>query len=282
MVHHYLHEDPEKQGSHPDLNGQLPHGAAGVAPAAAAGAVRGSHGSAGAALWSLGGEGGALQAAGGGGRRARGGGGGEGSVPASRSGLRDTQIPASSGPTPGHADRRRVRDSLLTCDRCCSSVSWACARRPGPRRGSLGMPRCRRRRLPPGALRGFPAPGRPLGSAPGSTLCRRPLCASSPAGDSCSGSLLFLHAPASGLEVDGRFGDSLALRTALATSGSTWEHFFLSVFWLPYTLPTSDFPFPPLILESSQEIGPNLCFLSEGARLVYKNPDTDPYATTVM
>lgn len=77
-MHHYLHEDPEEQGSHPDLNGQLPHGAARVAPAAAAGAVRGSHDSAGAALRSLGGEGGALQAAGGGGRRAWGGGGGKG------------------------------------------------------------------------------------------------------------------------------------------------------------------------------------------------------------
>lgn len=92
-VHHYLHEDPKEQSSHPDLDGELPHGATGVAPAAAAGAVRGSHGSAGAARLSLGGEGGALQAAGGGGRRARGGGGGEGSAPTSRSGLPDTQTP---------------------------------------------------------------------------------------------------------------------------------------------------------------------------------------------
>lgn len=90
-AHHYLHEDPKEQGSHPDLDGQLSHGAAGVAPAAAAGAVRGSHGSAGAARQSLGCEGGALQAAGGGGRRARGGGGGKGSAPISRSRLPDTQ-----------------------------------------------------------------------------------------------------------------------------------------------------------------------------------------------
>lgn len=155
------------------------------------------------------------------------------------------------------------------------SVSWACAWRPVPRRGSLGMPRCLRRRLPPCALRGFPATGRPLGSAPGGSFRRRPLRASSPTGDSCSGSLLFLPKPARGHEVDGRFGDSLALRIALASPGFTWERFFLSAFWIPYTLPTSDFLFPPLILESSQEIAPNLCFLSEGARLTYKNHDTD-------
>lgn len=37
---HYLHEDPEEQGSDPDLDGQLPHGAARAVPgAAAAGAL---------------------------------------------------------------------------------------------------------------------------------------------------------------------------------------------------------------------------------------------------
>lgn len=36
---HYLHEDPEEQGSDPDLDGQLPHGAAGAAPGAAAAVV---------------------------------------------------------------------------------------------------------------------------------------------------------------------------------------------------------------------------------------------------
>jgi hypothetical protein len=71
---HYLHEDPEEQGSHPDLDGQLPHGAARTAPAAAADALRGSRSSARAARQILSGEGGALQAAGGGGRRAPGGG----------------------------------------------------------------------------------------------------------------------------------------------------------------------------------------------------------------
>lgn len=80
---HYLHENPEEQGSHPDLDGQLPHGVARAAPAAAVGALRGSRSSAGAGSPTLGGEGGALQAAGGGGRRAPGGGGqtggGEGS-----------------------------------------------------------------------------------------------------------------------------------------------------------------------------------------------------------
>lgn len=165
-AHHYLHEDPKEQGSHPDLDGQLPHGAAGVAPAAAAGAVRGSHGSARAARQSLGGEGGALQAAGGGGRRARGGGSGEGSAPISRSGLPDTQTPHRPLQVPlaippiGGA-------SGTPCSFAPSAVSvfWAPAWHLRPGRGSLGKPRCCNRGLPC-ALRGFPATGRPLGSAP--------------------------------------------------------------------------------------------------------------------
>lgn len=126
--------------------------------------------------------------------------------------------PASSGPTPDHAGQGRVRNSLLTCKQCRFCVLGS---RPAPRtqRESLGKSRCRRRHLPPGALHRFPTTGRPLGSAPGFTLSRRSLRASSPAGDSCSGSLLFLHKPTRGHEVDGRFGDTLALRIALASSG---------------------------------------------------------------
>ena len=94
---HYLHEDPEKQGSDPDLDGQFSHGAAGAAPAAAAaGAVRGSPAARPApALQTRGGKGGALQAAGGGGGRAPEGraGGGEGSAQTSCLRLRGSGTP---------------------------------------------------------------------------------------------------------------------------------------------------------------------------------------------
>lgn len=239
-MHHYLHEDPEEQGSHPDLNGQLPHGAAGVAPAAAAGAVRGSHGSARTALRSLG-EGGALQAAGGGGRRARGGGGREDLVPASRSGLPDTQtphrplqVPLPITPIARQGLPAHLRSVLFLCPGLAPGAqdlggeAWGC---PAVVAAASLPARCAA-----SWLLGGPWALRP----PGSTLLRRPRRASSPAGDSCSGSLLFLHTPARGQEIDGRFGESLALRTALTSSGSTWECFFLPATCSPYTLPTSD------------------------------------------
>lgn len=146
-AHHYLHEDPKEQGSHPDLDGQLPHGAARVAPAAATGAVRGSHGSAGAASQSLGCKGGALQAAGGGGRRARGGGGEKGSAPISRSGLPDTQ----TGRFRSHSRSRRS-GTLRGLPAPLSRVQFPCPglapRTRDPRREAWGSPRCSRRGLP--------------------------------------------------------------------------------------------------------------------------------------
>lgn len=151
--------------------------------------------------------------------------------------------PASSGPTPDHSGQGRVRNSLLTCKQCCFCVLGS---RPALRtqEGKPGEAPLSCRHLPPGALHRFPTTGRPLGSAPGCTLSRRSLRASSPAGDSCSGSLLFLHTPARGHEVDGRFGDTLALRIALASSGHARERFFLPAFCPPSTLPTSDSFFP--------------------------------------
>lgn len=273
-MHHYLHKDPEEKGSHPDLDGQLPHGAAGVAPAAAAGAVRGSHGSAGAALRSLGGEGGALQAAGGGGRRARGGGGGEGSVPASRSGLPDTQTPASSGPTPDNADQGRVRDSLLTCDQCCFCV-LGLRLAPRTQEGKPGgcpavvaaasLPaRCAASRL-----LGRPWAPRPAARSAGGR-CAPPLQPATPALALCS---FFAHP-----HVDMEMG-ALGI---LSHSGQPWHSLAppgsASSFLLSDPLRSYQpqiFFSPPLILESSQKIAPNLCFLSEGARLEYKNPDTN-------
>lgn len=108
---HYLHEDPEKQGSDPDLDGQFSHGAAGAAPAAAAaaaGALGGSRSSASAGSPDPGGEGGALQAAGGGGRREAGAGrgragGGSGlspNLPPQARGLADAEMTAPDAPRP--------------------------------------------------------------------------------------------------------------------------------------------------------------------------------------
>lgn len=151
-AHHYLHEDPKEQGSHPDLDGQLSHGADGVAPAAATGAVRGSHGSAGAARQSLGCEGGALQAAGGSGRRARGGGGGEGSAPISRSGLPDTQtthrplrIPLAIALIGGASGTPCLPAPLSRVQFPCLGLA---PRTRDPGREAWGSPRCRRRGLP--------------------------------------------------------------------------------------------------------------------------------------
>lgn len=61
-----------------------------------------------------------------------------------------------------------------------------------------------------------------------------------------SGSLLFLHTPARGHEVDGRFGDTLALRIALASSGHARECFFLPAFCPlpPYQPQILSFPTP--------------------------------------
>lgn len=166
---HYLHEDSEEQGSDPDLDGQLPHGAAGAAPGAAAadGALGGSRSSTGAGSPDPGRRG--RRAAGRG--RGREAGAGRGRAlgraqpkpPAADPGARGRRarrspprLPTPSWGRPGDSPRPGAERRLRALVR---------ALRPRPRegRGSPGKPR---RRLPC-AFPGSPASGRPLRSAPG-------------------------------------------------------------------------------------------------------------------
>lgn len=155
------------------------------------------------------------------------------------------------------------------------SVSWVCAWRPGPRRGSLGdallssPPPPSPARCAASRLLGGPWAPRPAARSAGGR-CAPPLQPATPALALCS---FFAHP-----HVDMEMG-ALGI---LSHSGQPWHSLAppgsASSFLLSDPLRSYQpqiFFSPPLILESSQKIAPNLCFLSEGARPEYKNPDTN-------
>lgn len=276
-AHHYLHEDPKEQGSHPDLDGQLPHGAAGVAPAAAAGAVRGSQGSGPERLaraWAV--------------REARcrpreGAGGGRGVGAAGRA---QPQSHALGSRTPkqhtgrfGSHSRSRRSEALRGLPAPLSRVQFPCLglapRTRDPGREAWGSPRCRRRGLPERAAwlpRYWAAPGlcARLHALPAAGRCAPPLHPATPALALCS----FHTHPHVGLKWMGALG-ILSLRSALASSGPAWEHLFLPGFCLPKPCQAQILSFPTPDSRKFPRDCSQASLSSEGAREAYKNLGTD-------
>lgn len=146
---HYLHEDPEEQGSNADLDGQFPHGAAGAAPGRRQLVLSATPAARPAPARQTRGAREALQAAGGGGRREPGGGGGGGEEPAP---------PPSAGPGAPALRPRAQRGAPRGLPAPARRLRALGPRRgPAAREGSPGKPR---RLLP--ARCALPAAGRPL------------------------------------------------------------------------------------------------------------------------
>lgn len=202
---HYLHEDPEKQGSDPDLNGQFSHGVAGAAPAAAAGALGGSRSLAGAGSPDPGRRGRRAPGRGrgreaGAGRGGRAAGRTQHKSPAQGSGVRGRSAdrPRRSQPRGPCAEREGAWGTPGSPAPGTASASWArraLRSRPGegkPGEARTPPPPLRAPRLP----RQWAAPGLGARAARSLGLCLRPLCVSSLVLDSrCSrGSGSLAHA----------------------------------------------------------------------------------------
>lgn len=252
---HYLHEDPEKQGSDPDLDGQFSHGAAGAAPAAAAaaaaGALGGSRSSASAGSPDPGRRGRRAPGRGrgreaGGGRREGAGGrriGAQPKPPASGSGARGRRRDDSSRCSPPHGPApsgRRLRDSPLP-------GAGRRLRAPGPRR-ALAVRRGEARGSPaaaaaaparssaPPPVGGPRAPRR--GSARWVSVAAPLRLLARPASGSRLRSLVPWHTHARGQVVGERFGDSLRLWAALAPTVPAEQRSLPPVFCPSYIFPT--------------------------------------------